>query len=83
MTRRNKRVLVISDTHAPYQHPDAIRFLAAIKKEYSPDRVIHIGDEIDYHAMSFHDSDPDLYSASDELRAAVRVIADIQDLYPP
>ena len=59
----NKCILVISDTHCPYHHPDLISFLKTIKKKYKPDRVIHIGDEVDSHAISFHDSDPDLYSA--------------------
>lgn len=78
----NRRILVISDTHAPFQHKDAIKFLAAIKSEYEPDRVIHIGDEIDNHAMSYHDTDPDSFSAGDELRRAREVIWQIEDLYP-
>jgi len=36
----NKRILVISDTHCPYHHPDLIPFLKAIKKKYKPDRVM-------------------------------------------
>jgi len=35
---KGKSVLLISDMHAPYQHPDALRFLQAIKDEYAPDR---------------------------------------------
>ena len=57
----NKSILIISDTHIPYHHKDVIAFLKGIKKKYKPDRIIHIGDEIDSHAISFHDSDPDLY----------------------
>ena len=78
----NKRILVISDLHAPYQHPDAIKFLTAIKDKYNPDRVISIGDEVDFHAMSFHPSDHSLYSAGDELKAARDVIWQIEELYP-
>jgi len=78
----NKRILIISDTHAPFAHPDALKFLAAIKEEYEPDRVIHIGDEIDNHAMSFHDSDPDSFSAGDELNRAREWIWELEDIYP-
>lgn len=78
----NQRILVISDLHAPYQHPDAVRFLTAIKDKYNPDRIISIGDEIDGHAMSFHPSDPDLYAAGDELNRAREVIWKIEELYP-
>jgi hypothetical protein len=77
-----QRILVISDTHAPYQHPDTIKFLAKIKEEYDPDFVVHIGDELDFHAMSFHPSDHSLYSAGDELKKGREVIWQIEDLYP-
>lgn len=78
----NKRILVISDTHVPYHHPDALKFLQAIKDKYEPDRVVHIGDEIDNHAMSYHDSDPDTFSAGDELAQAREVIWQMEEIYP-
>ena len=78
----NSRLLVISDTHAPFQHPDALRFLKAIKEEYDPDRVIHIGDEIDSHAMSYHDTSPELFSASEELKRAREVVWQMEALFP-
>ncbi|MCK5017275.1 MAG: metallophosphoesterase [Candidatus Peribacteraceae bacterium] len=78
---KNERILVISDMHIPYQHPDAIAFLTAIKKKYKPDRVVCIGDEVDNHAMSFHDSDPDIYSAGHELKRARAVIKDVEKLF--
>ena len=78
----NKRILVISDTHCPFQHKDALKFLAAIKDKYEPDRIIHIGDEIDNHAMSYHDTDPDSFSAGDELKRGREVIWQIEELYP-
>ena len=43
----NKSILIISDTHIPYHHPDLIPFLKDLKEIYKPDRVIHIGDEVD------------------------------------
>ena len=79
---RNKSVLIISDTHFPYQHPDTIRFLTEIKKTYSPDRVVHIGDEIDGHAISFHPSDPDLASPGDELALAIQRLEPLYKLFP-
>lgn len=79
---KNKVILCISDLHAPYHHPDAIRFLAAIKKKYKPDRVISMGDEADKHALSFHDSDPDLASAGDELKATIKALQPLYKLFP-
>ena len=43
----NKRILVISDMHIPYHHKDSIKFLAEIKKQFNPDKIINIGDSLD------------------------------------
>lgn len=76
------RILIISDTHIPYHHKDLIPFLTDLKKALKPDRVVHIGDELDKHAMSFHDSDPDLPSAGDELRLSLPIIKQLETLFP-
>ena len=73
----NKRVLVISDMHLPYQHKDAIKFLAEIKKEFKPDRIINIGDLLDFHAISMHTHDPDLASPGHELVAARKYVKEL------
>ena len=78
----NKSILIISDTHIPYHHKDLLPFLKAIKKKYKPDRVVHIGDEVDKHAMSMHDSDPDLPSAGDELKQSLPIIKELENLFP-
>lgn len=78
----NSRVLVIGDLHFPFHHPDTFAFLNAIKKKYKPDRVISIGDEVDGHAWSFHDADPDLHSPGDELGKAKVYIEKLFKLFP-
>ena len=78
----NKKILVISDMHLPYQHKDAIKFLAEIKKEFKPDTIISIGDLLDGHALSFHDSNPDLFSAGHELKKAKEYVRQLEDLFP-
>lgn len=78
----NKSILVISDLHCPYQHPDALKFLAAIKDKYAPDKIISIGDELDFHAMSFHPSDASLYSAGDELKAGREILWELEEMFP-
>lgn len=79
---RNKRILVIPDTHYPSAHPDALPFLSALKEKYKPTRVIHLGDEIDGHAISFHETDPDLYSPGYELKAAREMLKPLYRLFP-
>ncbi len=78
----NSRILFISDMHIPYHHEDTIDFLKHLKDKYNPTRVICLGDELDKHALSYHDSDPDLPSAGDELRKSIPVIAELFRLFP-
>jgi len=79
---KKKAILVLSDFHAPYNHPDAVRFLSACKSKFKPDAVVCIGDEVDYHALSFHDSDPDLDSAGVELQKAITQLQFLYKLFP-
>lgn len=76
------RILVVGDLHAPYTHPDAINFLRHIRDTYNPDMVIQMGDETDGHAISFHDSDPNLDSAGVELEKAKLVLEEVHELFP-
>lgn len=75
-------ILVISDMHAPYSHKDLIKFYRDIKDLFNPDLVINIGDELDNHAISFHDSDPDLDSAGVELKKGREFLWEIAKIYP-
>lgn len=77
-----RRILVVGDLHAPYTHPDAIDFLRSVRDDYCPDMVIQVGDETDGHAISFHDSDPNLDSAGVELEKAKVVLEKLHDLFP-
>ena len=81
MTKKQS-ILVISDLHTPYEHPDAVAFLKAVKEKYKPTDVVCIGDEVDFHALSFHDSDPDLDSAGAELERAIEALKPIYKMFP-
>lgn len=78
----NSRILFISDMHIPYHHVDTVAFLKHLKAKYNPTRVICLGDELDKHALSYHDSDPDLPSAGDELKKSLPVIQELFKIFP-
>lgn len=78
----NQRILLISDLHIPYHHKDTLPFLAYLKAKYRPTRVICLGDELDKHSLSYHESDPDLPNAADELRLALPIIAELHKIFP-
>lgn len=82
MKKEFKSILVISDMHHPYSHPDTVPFLSALKKKHKFDKVICIGDEVDFHALSFHDSDPNLPSAGDELEKAIEALQPLYKMFP-
>jgi hypothetical protein len=82
MKTKDRKILVISDMHIPYHHPDSFKFLSAFKKKFKPTRIINIGDEVDNHGISFHDTDPDVLSPGDELIAAREYCADLERIFP-
>lgn len=78
----DSRILVISDYHAPYQHPDAYEFLKAINNTYKPEIILNVGDEVDGHSISFHRSDSALPSADKELEYAIEEMRKLHELFP-
>jgi predicted phosphodiesterase len=78
-----KIVLILSDQHIPYNHPEMLDFLKAVKQKYKPTRIVNIGDELDHHNMAVsHDSDPDLPNAGDEHKIALKTIKQLENLFP-
>jgi metallophosphoesterase superfamily enzyme len=78
----NERILIIPDLHAPYQHKDTLEFLIDVAAKIQPTRVISLGDETDGHAISFHDSDPNLDSAGVELEKAKLFLGKLARVFP-
>lgn len=77
-----KTILVVSDLQIPFEHKDSFKFLKACKKKYSPNEVVNIGDEVDFHALSDYEHDPDGYSAGDELRESIRRLHKLYKIFP-
>lgn len=83
MGKKNSSILVIPDLHCPFHHPDAFEFLDAVNNKYKCDRWVNLGDEVDGHSISFHDSDPDIpFSPSAELEKAIWHLKDLYLLFP-
>jgi len=77
-----RRVLVIPDLHFPFQHKNAITFLKGLYDKYDCNEVVCLGDILDNHFHSFHDSDPDGLSANEEFDKAVEGIKELATLFP-
>lgn len=77
-----RRVLVIGDTHFPFVRDGYIDFLKEIYDKYRCNKVVHIGDLIDNHYSSFHDTDPDGMSANEEFIAMRDQITKLATYFP-
>lgn len=78
----NSRILTISDLHIPFHHKDSFAFLRHLKKKYNPTRIICLGDELDKHSLSYHESDPNGYSAGHELEVSLPYIRELKEIFP-
>lgn len=82
MKQPTEIVLAISDTQFPFAHVDHLEFLKAVKRKYAPTQVVHIGDELDFHAISDYDHDPDGKSAGDEFKLAMKDMVRLYEVFP-
>lgn len=63
----SKTILVIGDCHIPFEHRDYLNFCIRIQKAFKCSEVVHIGDLVDNHAISYHEHDPNGLSPEDEM----------------
>ena len=70
----DSRVLIIPDLHEPFCLSDFRPFCKSIYEKYGCNKVVFIGDIIDNHYSSYHESDPDGDSAGQELNEAIEAI---------
>ena len=77
-----KRVLIISDTHFPFEHPDTFKFLKALKKKYNPDLVCHVGDIVDMYRFSRYKHHPDFISPKQEVEKMRKKVKKLQEIFP-
>ena len=80
--KAKKRVGIIGDTHAPYTHPDYLDFCLETFDSWECDTFVHIGDIIDHHSLSFHDSEPVLKGAHGEMLDARDVLKPWYEAFP-
>lgn len=65
--KEESRVLVIGDIHLPFEKKNYLKFCKDTYKKYNCNKVVFIGDIIDSHYSSFHDTDPDAMGGGAEL----------------
>lgn len=76
------RIIVIGDTHAPSTHPGYLRFCCDLRDKWKCNEVVHIGDVVDLHSISFHARVPDMPGPKDEFEQAYQAIARWKKRFP-
>lgn len=78
----NRKVLVIGDIHAPFTASGYLEFCQKMYRKHKCTDVVFIGDIIDNHFSSFHDTDPDGLGGNEELHEAKKQIALFYKAFP-
>lgn len=76
------KVLLIGDTHAPSTHPGYLSFVRDLRDRHKCDTVVHIGDVVDFHSISFHARVPDMPGPKDEYEQAHNAIQEWRRVFP-
>lgn len=75
-------ILVFSDPHCPFDHPNFPYFLQAVAKKYKTGQTICLGDLIDNHTISRHNTEPCALGAYSELDLAIQRLKIYTALFP-
>lgn len=73
---------IIGDTHVPYTLKGYREFCEATFEGYGVDTVIHIGDLVDNHGLTFHEREPLLHNATGELQDAREALQEWYRAFP-
>jgi predicted phosphodiesterase len=63
---------IIGDTHEPFCHPQYRDFCYKTFNRFGVNKIVHIGDEVDNYALSYHEHDPDADNSGSEAEKAQR-----------
>ena len=81
-SKSGKNVLVIGDLHEPFCLDNYLSHCIETYNKYKCNEVVFIGDIIDNHASSYHETDPDGHSAGQELKMAIQRIKQWYQAFP-
>lgn len=78
----NNRIMTIGDLHAPFTLEGYLDFCKYVYDKYDINKVIFMGDIIDNHYSSYHETDPSGYNADDEFDLAREIIQEYYKAFP-
>ena len=82
LTRDERRILVIGDLHAPFELDGYLEFCQETYAKFLCNQVIFIGDIIDNHYSSYHETFSDALGGADKLRYAIKAVKKWRKAFP-
>ena len=80
--KKENRILVIGDLHEPFCLDGYLEFCKKQYKIHNCNKVVFIGDIIDSHYSSYHETDADGMGGKDEIEKAIKKIAKWYKAFP-
>jgi predicted phosphodiesterase len=79
--KRLERILFLGDLHVPYEDKRAVELVLKAARSFKPDRIVIMGDFVDFFSVSSHSKDPNRAMKLDvELAAAKKELQKIKEL---
>lgn len=75
-------VLAFSCTHCPAMHPRYPAFLSRMSKKWKINKVVMLGDLVNWGCISYHEKDPRAPSQTDERNRAYKQVQKLYRLFP-
>ena len=82
LIKKERRILVIGDIHAPFSLEGYLDFCKDVYAKHNLNQVIFIGDILDNHYSSYHETDPNGMSGGTELEYAISEVAKWAEAFP-
>ena len=82
ITKKESRILVIGDLHEPFCLDGYLQHCKDTYANYNCNRVVFIGDCLDNHYSSYHETDADGLGGADELDIAIKKLSRWYKAFP-
>jgi len=76
------RVGIIGDSHEPVSRVGYLDFCTDTFQEYHCDTIVHVGDVVDWHGISFHARQPECPGVKDEFQLAYDCVQKWKKRFP-
>jgi metallophosphoesterase superfamily enzyme len=82
LRKKETRVLVVGDIHCPFEHKGYFQFCVDTYERFNCNRVVMIGDCVDHHYSSYHETDSNGMGGGYELAQAIEHLKKWTEKWP-